>query len=1713
MDNPSKNQASASDDRFLGESMLRRITNFGLERNSNQTKHWMPDSAGKKKKKKIPFSPYTLYLNLSFFLGKECYDCQEKFTPFRRRHHCRICGLLFCNRCCSYEPQAKLAGYSESNIRLCSYCSSTLLKLQKPNAMSTTITTTTSSSSSSSTSSSNQQYLLSIAQIDQEQQQQQQQQLKPYSQDLNTSDSAFNADHFSLSKSSSDPLLLHVDNEQTSNSTEQILTNSELSPNNSQQQSQQRTNSNFNLKSLFNEIFRTSQGLQMQKQRYRFRTIECVFGKDIVDWLIKNQRASLLSEAKLLCQCFINETYLEPVVLPQTSFIEFKSDQTLYKLGKRGLERDLQTESSPFRSGSVISTASTESNSIDIFQQKMAKSTGVVIGTDLNYVQFNAQVANTPQDDTISINSKKEGNDFNMPIDGNEQVDETDGNSTMKQSSPSDSISSLYNEYEELLLKQILIQFHVDQEWFPIILNICRTLAKIVRVTSISNDSTPNNDIRRNVKFKKLPGGMKSETQIINGCVFTKNVTHRSMPSKIDGPKVLLLKSQIEYQRSDDHRLTTLEPVLNQEQHYLFSYVDKIISHFKPDILVVEKSVSRLAQDFIIANGLVLIYNVKENIMQRLSKCLRTTIMTSIDSRLPSNIQTPLGRCEYFQIKEYELNDSHKKRLMFFAGCPPEYGCTVLIRGGTLQQLKVVKSIMRLFLLITYSTQLEQSFLNDCYGQIINTYNDYLSLIKQFDLEQYIETIVTNKQSIIDLITSGLILSTSPYVKYNVPYILKCTNQQYVPSELLYQNIYNIKYQQKRDNNITSMDEDKQIKDTNPYSWFYNSPYNNEIIHVHDKHKFIKDNTILPGNDQNAKAVYAHYRASGGRCQFRRRRWYDWLTGYQQQQPRDQPLETIFASYLDLRLHLQIAILYSAHCTVQNKLLNCRQPEILEMPAYSIQDTTLGSFLEQHCFSTNDAPCKTCQQPLQDHVRQIVHGETKLVIRIKHVDKTTSNLQKLSKSNGIYMWNYCEHCRESSAKRLMSARTWSLSFTKFLELLFHLESFSVSSTHPCQHHLFRDHYHYFHSQQFIASFRLFKIKLKEFYLPKSNLILKPFVYEREYYIELTKSLSVNGYNIFSTIVERLVEFKNLNLIPDSFVSKIDQYLAQERLEQQTFRSLMDEIQLKMTAGNGGEQKRQLDAVSYVCIDDQIVEAKKFITKIVHNWNTTLNELVQIIKKYEKQQREASKKVPIKALTSGELANEPTNSVQNESDISNIPDSASISSTQQSIIIDNDEDNIENGPKIISANDDEPSKRSGVLKFFSTFLPTSENDFIPLKSPFNDDEHLQLPGKYIVNHRELSSIIAHALSMSEYEQRLNDEILLINDTNQEQKSNDIQQQNDSDNNNNNNSLLDDDHQHVELNFHDSSTKFTVKIFYAAKFHLLRQIIFSNNDQTSYIRSLSHCKKWQPRGGKSKSEFWQTNDDYFVLKDLNQKESLSFSTFAPSYVDYITNSIKYNRPTTLTKILGIYHIQYRHNTTGENFKRDILVLENLLNNQSSTIPPIIYDLKGSMRNRLVNVDDTQTNAVLLDENFLTQTQENPFYVRLHTKWTLIKALYADTQFLAKHGIVDYSLLVSCPKNNNNDDEQQSIVFVGIIDYIRTYTWDKKIETIVKSMSGQGQSPTVISPEHYRTRFLRRMDQYFPVVPDEWHAYEKKYLDLSLFQTETMAANLTNNDLPNQ
>jgi hypothetical protein len=75
------------------------------------------------------------------------------------------------------------------------------------------------------------------------------------------------------------------------------------------------------------------------------------------------------------------------------------------------------------------------------------------------------------------------------------------------------------------------------------------------------------------------------------------------------------------------------------------------------------------------------------------------------------------------------------------------------------------------------------------------------------------------------------------------------------------------------------------------------------------------------------------------------------------------------------------------------------------------------------------------------------------------------------------------------------------------------------------------------------------------------------------------------------------------------------------------------------------------------------------------------------------------------------------------------------------------------------------------------------------------------------------------------------------------------------------------------------------------------------------------------------------------------------------------------------------------------------------------------------------------------------------------------------------MDYSLLVGA-------DTVQSTLVVGVIDFIRQYTIDKQLETLLKSsglLGGSGQQPTVVSPKQYMRRFRGAMSSYFTVMPD--------------------------------
>ena len=183
--------------------------------------------------------------------------------------------------------------------------------------------------------------------------------------------------------------------------------------------------------------------------------------------------------------------------------------------------------------------------------------------------------------------------------------------------------------------------------------------------------------------------------------------------------------------------------------------------------------------------------------------------------------------------------------------------------------------------------------------------------------------------------------------------------------------------------------------------------------------------------------------------------------------------------------------------------------------------------------------------------------------------------------------------------------------------------------------------------------------------------------------------------------------------------------------------------------------------------------------------------------------------------------------------------------------------------------------------------------------------------------------------------------------------------------------------------------------------------------------------------------------------------------------MAEALFHDLPSVIAKMLGFFQIFIKNPVTGAEIKLDLLVMENLFYDR---VPSRIFDLKGSMRNRKIQSTGEQ-NEVLLDENMVEYIYESPLFAREHSKKLLRASVWNDTLFLARQNVMDYSLMIAV-------DEARKELVVGIIDCIRTYTWDKKLESWIKDrgFAGGGRNrPTVTSPKEYKSRFREAMARY--------------------------------------
>ncbi|GAA6054124.1 hypothetical protein JCM3770_003207 [Rhodotorula araucariae] len=388
-----------------------------------------------------------------------------------------------------------------------------------------------------------------------------------------------------------------------------------------------------------------------------------------------------------------------------------------------------------------------------------------------------------------------------------------------------------------------------------------------------------------------------------------------------------------------------------------------------------------------------------------------------------------------------------------------------------------------------------------------------------------------------------------------------------------------------------------------------------------------------------------------------------------------------------------------------------------------------------------------------------------------------------------------------------------------------------------------------------------------------------------------------------------------------------------------------------------------------------------------------------------------------------------------------------------------------------------AERRSIFNAFSSLWNYRNGEFSPLAYPTLATEHVYADNPVLLRDDEPTSIIAHALSSKKYYQAFENANLprireglggaVADDHPGEPTS--FATPHESDIAQSIEEILRASTQRsfklgdVELG--DISARCTV--FWVEQFEALRRQCGCDKQ---FVESLSRCLKWDAAGGKSKVDFMKTFDDRFIIKQLSRPEMEVFARFAPAYFQYMADALFQGKPTVLAKVFGIYRI-----SLGKQYRNvEFLVMENLFYGRQLKQ---IFDLKGSTRNRRAEAD----NPVQLDENLIEESLKKPFYVREESKQFIKQAIFNDSQFLSDLNVMDYSLVVGV-------DAVKSELVVGIVDYIRTYTWDKRIESWVKETTFLGGTskaggPTVITPKQYKLRFREAIDGYLLLAPTPW------------------------------
>jgi len=1079
-------------------SILKKIRNqFYKSGNDPELKrYWMPDSN-----------------------SRECYDCSEKFTTIRRKHHCRVCGQIFCNKCCKGDIPGNLIGYSSTtNLRACNYCYKIVTSLSKNNFLISSNTSLNVPKEYNTRSPSLQ--------------------ITPTNTSITSSKNI--KEIFRIGEGSENLNTLLVSDLKKKVNTDEVTSKSSPLPRARTTSPiftfERKSSIGFREEDYAKSSSLLSDGLNNKSPYALYQTngsISASLYGSAANLACKNfqQRVSSSSQDATT----IAPLWARDFNLTHESFDDKSSESySSIEIENSNLRGNIESETVYDENGLISKTEQAQTPNVTL------NKSGFEIELDLKNEQVSA-FKSAKKETVPTFTFKIEPVNESKTASAYDEIDNDDNllytepsilvNNPIMYLFDSSKVSKNLDDAFEKLVTKLLIQL-LDKEnllhtWITPIKNLAQKVAHTVSPNCISEKDEM--DIQQYVKIKKIPGGNKSDSMIVNGLVISKNVTHRKMNQNINNPKILLLSCPIVYHQRVGQKLTTLDSILLQEHNYLKNLVIKI-STYNPDIVVVDKTFARTAKEILLDLGITLVCNVKSSVLEKIARFTGAEIVNSIEAQIGP---PQLGHCEKFYVKCF----NNSKTFMFFEGCPPEVGCTIVLRGSQSEViLKKVKYICYFVIYCYYNWRLERSLLIALYASppssrggeakyfsenelqndmkaksdnvkyakdkpsglkpswtIIEDESDPLRLMASDAEKGPPTTPITSPSNItmplskslsedslskkVSQFLSNTVLVCSPFIEMDLPYFLSvegsmCPLKRYfdIENSFWFERFKNDRSSKKKENLL-------EVEEATLSTRKMSQPVE-RIKH----HSFITRDLKHNLGSTNTLDLLADFRARGSSYpKTRQIICNENIVSITDSEPIIDPLNE--------RYHQRLPILYFSFSYSSALSPFCLNPWIVIMEFYGSRDISLGTFLEKYCFlPTYSCPATGCSAPMVEHIRKFVHGKAAIHISLKQLTNDMNSVE-----TDIITWSVCQKCRTSSPISILSKNARSLSFAKFLELKLYGDKYSIRvpgiSSECTQHSLFQDHIQYFAYKKIAASFKYQQITINEVTLPSPKIKL------------------------------------------------------------------------------------------------------------------------------------------------------------------------------------------------------------------------------------------------------------------------------------------------------------------------------------------------------------------------------------------------------------------------------------------------------------------------------------------------------------------------------------------------------------------------------------------------------------------------------------------------